>query len=417
MANSNLQDRISAVQHVNDPTIMADDIQRWSNVALWALMAFTTALAGMFYFEYFKMAFGPWAAAGMAATISFAIEFGKRWAALKSLRTPFFLGWRHIWHSPEATVMWGALTIFACVTFLASVVNSTRGAEHLSRLLYEQKNSRAFEPNAAAIDQQIAALQKSMEENRAIKWKGTVTYHAQKAIDRESAAMLKLQAQREKLLDGQRRDFEKGQEADSRNSALSAKAVLAVGGFIEAFQFLLLLAMVAAERSMDRTASERRAADSTTGHSAANIRRQWASNGQNQGSDPHKIGFFWDGYGGKPAKAVTQRQVAVSQQLTGSDEIMEVCKTAVERDLPNFGRRDARPSTVSARVNAALEQCHTAIEHPSFRPTADKAAAFYAFLTVKAFPLLNSKGWPYERDKEMARLVLASIPQQQPRGD
>lgn len=404
-----LDDRVKSVQNVNDPTIISDDVQRWSTIAIGALLAFTTFLSTFSYFKFFETSFGMVAAGIMALLLAGVIEFGKNWGTLKVLRQPFFNGWDMIKSEVHHSVMWFGLLLLAIVTFGASVYNSTHGAAQLSLLLGHEKHTETFAPETSAIDVQIAATQKSMAANRDIKWKGVVTYQAQKAIQKESGALDKLQNQRTKVIDQQRADFEARQTVFSDQNAFSSNSLMAVGGWVELLQLILMFVRVAAERSLDQTASQRINIPSPIGYQPY----QGTTNGAAVKNE-HQMGFFWKGYGNAPdtpPPTVSQFTQPVTQdKIFGCDEILQRCKTAVERDLPNFNQKWAKNKTVADRIYKALDNCREAIQHPEFAPNRVEAIKFYSFLIEKAIPTLNDRGWPYSNDMHLLARIRQLIP-------
>lgn len=406
-----LDDRVQAVQNVNDPTIMSDDVLRWSKVVLYALLAFTTLLSGFSYFKFFVNSFGPDLAIFMAVLLACIIEFGKNWGGLRVLRIPFFHGWGHIYSTVSNTIMWVGLLSLAVVTFTASVYNSTKGAEQLSLLLGHEKNRTVFSPNTGDIDAQIAATEQRIADNRSTKWKGTTTVDAQRAIKAESRNLTSLQAQRATRIQQQRVDFEKESGIKDSQNQFTAGSLLAVGGWVELLQVILLFVRVSAERSLDKTGSQRRQQVPYPGNGQPQQNGQRAFH--NQGN---QIGFYWKGYGVNqpaavltpqplfPSETVPQSATTVAQQNGDdsggnyADSVLKVCKDAVQRDLSNFGNRQALPGSVSNRINTALDECRHAMMKSGFNPTYDAALKLHAYVNSVVWPKLNTVGWPYPNE-------------------
>lgn len=411
-----LDDRIKSVQNVNDPTIIADDVQRWSTRFLWLLLAFTTLLSGFSYYKFFENSFGVFAIA-MAISLAVTIEFGKNWAFLKVLRIPFFLGWGHIQKEVQETIMWGGLFGLSAVCFAASVYNSTHGAQQLALMLGNERNYQEFKPNTAGIDAQILAHQESISQNRAIKWKGTTTYQAQRAVSKETTILDKLQTEKAKALELQRKDWEEVKATKSGQNSFSAGSLLLVGGFVELLQFLLMFMRVSAERSLDKTASARSATRDTGGGAGfQDVPKQKGAFAENAGRST--MGFYWDGYGSAKAQAPTvpQTKTFVTQPtqqfytVLGSDQILLQLRTRLMADIPNLRRKNGVMSTISGRINRAFDQCREAMEHPDFKPSRETGALVYGYLATEAIPALNGAGWPYELDTFFMRRLLDVIP-------
>jgi len=403
-----LDDRVRATQNVNDPTIVADDVQRKSKGALLILLAFTTLLSSASYFKFFEKSFGFWIAIVMALILAGVIEFGKNYGLLRVLRIPFFLGWKHIWVEVQNTIMWVFLLLLSIVTFLASVYNSTHGAQQLSLLLSHERTYRAFTPNTTDIDAQIANLQKEDSNLGNIRRKsGKTNWAIQPMKEQNAKTLLSLQQQRETLIAQQRADWEKQDAFQSQQNQFSANSLLAVGGWVELLQVILLFVRVSAERSLDKTASQRRQSIPypTTGN-----------NGQPPIYNQQQVhntgmGFFWPGYG-QPKDAlekqpmwhnentVAQPPQTVPQQngqkpMSYADSVIEICRQAIQRDMSNFNNRQAKPETVAKRIHDALETCYNALKERDFAPTYATGLRLYTYLQETVFPLLNVIGQPY----------------------
>jgi len=249
-----LKARIAQIQRINDPTTNADEILKASKVLTFILLLFTGLLGGLSYYKNFSGAFPAEAAIFMALSLTFVIEWGKNYATLWTLRIPFFRGFGHLISRPENTFVWVGLLCIGAATFYMSVYNSTVGGRQLATMLSHERNTVAFKPDTREIDAQIASTQKGIEANQAVKWKGTTTYTAQKAIAKQSDALTSLQRQREATISAQRADFEKLQGRQEANTNYTASLVLASGGWIELIQALLWLLRVSCEKSLDSRA-------------------------------------------------------------------------------------------------------------------------------------------------------------------
>lgn len=248
-----LQKRIDRIHKINDPNTSADETLRWGTYFLYGLLAFTGMLGGLSYYKNFSGAFQPEVAAAMALILTSVIEFGKNYCSKLAIRQPFFLGWRYVSKSPENSFLWVSYVAIAGATFYMSVYNSTIGGQQLSRMLHSERNQVTFAPDTRSIDAQIDATNRSMAENQAIKWKGTTTYTAQKAIARQSSAMETLQKQRADVVSMQRADFEQSQAEKAENSNYAANLVMASGGWVELLQALIILLLVSCEKSLDKS--------------------------------------------------------------------------------------------------------------------------------------------------------------------
>lgn len=267
----NLSQRIAEIQEINDPTTNSDEILKGSKILLFILLCFTGLLGGLSYYKNFSGAFTPEVAAFMAVSLTVVIEWGKNYASKWALRIPFFRGFGHLATRPENTFVWVGLVAIAACTFYMSVYNSTKGGEQLSKMLHSERNSTTFKANTADIDAQINVVQNGIQQNQGIKWKGTTTYTAQKAIVSQSKSLEKLQDQRAAAIAQQRADYERTRNEQAENSNFASSLVMASGGYVELLQFLLLLLIVSCEKSLDRSPTP-----STDGQKPAGIgfRRQ-----------------------------------------------------------------------------------------------------------------------------------------------
>lgn len=428
-----LDDRVKAVQNVSDPSIMSDDVQRWSKIALMALLAFTTLLSGASYFKFFQKSFGFEAALIMALLLACIIEFGKNWGFLKVLRIPFFLGWRYVSAEVQNTVMWVFLLFLSAVTFAASIYNSTQGAHQLSLLLSHERTYNAFSPNTSALDAQIAALQEK-DSQLNLKLKNGRTNWAAQPIKAENAKTLaSLQQQRETAIQQQRADWEKQTAIQEQQNNFSANSLLAVGGWVELLQVILMFVRVSAERSLDKTATERR-------NSPTPPLQQPTSNGQqhhNGQTQPQQHNSAQRYYFNRSTptgnvqaaltpqplfpdeNAVAQPPQTVPQQNTPNgasyaDSVIEVCRQAIQRDMGNFENRQAKNATVARRIHEALDTCYNALKQRDFAPSYQIGLRLYNYLQETVWPRLNITGHPYENQVFFTeRLYHAFKPQQQ----
>lgn len=406
-----LDDRVKAVQNVSDPSIMSDDVQRWSRIALIALLAFTTLLSGASYSKFFEKSFGFEAAFVMALLLACIIEFGKNWGFLKVLRIPFFLGWRYVSAEVQNTIMWVFLLFLSAVTFAASIYNSTQGAHQLSMLLSHERTYNAFIPNTSDLDAQIADLQKQDGQIKLTRKNGRTNWAAQPIKAENAKTLASLQQQRETAIAQQRADWEKQTAIQEQQNNFSANSLLAVGGWVELLQIILMFVRVSAERSLDKTAAQRRQqVPYPTGNGNGHYRPFQPRNEPAQNG----IGFFWPNYG-HPKDALdkqplwhNENTVAQSPQtvpqsetaadMSYADTVLEVCRQAIQRDISNFHNRQAKPETVANRIHQALNKCYGAMSKAgsAFDPSYHVGLKLYAYLQDTVFPTLDGVGYPFE---------------------
>lgn len=406
-----LDDRVKAVQNVSDPTIMSDDVQRWSKIALGALLAFTTLLSGASYFKFFEKSFGFEAALVMALLLAGVIEFGKNWGFMKVLRIPFFLGWRYVSAEVHNTIMWVFLLFLSVVTFAASIYNSTQGAQQLSLLLSHERTYQAFTPNTAAIDTQIETLQKADNDLGAIKRKNGRTNWAIQPMKAENAKTLaSLQQQRETVIAQQRADWEKQAAIQEQQNNFSANSLLAVGGWVEFLQLILMFVRASAERSLDKTAAQRQqqvpyhtgnGQPHTNGHTHQPIHNAGQRYYFNRPSPTGNVESSWhrqplwpdENTVSQPSQTVTQQNT--STVASQANAVLQLAEKRIRGFAANFDSRQRNNQTVAENIHRILDETGAAIRQPGFMPTYAVWAKFYNYVQGDLFPMLDVKGWPY----------------------
>lgn len=403
-----LNDRIRNIQKFRDVTTNADEVLRAAKVVLLFLLAITAGMAAFSYVRQFS-AFPFWMAVAIAAVLAVAIEFGKNYCSTWAIRTPFFLGWRHIGAEPENTLRWAALLLVAVVTFAASVYNSTQGAKVLSeRLDYESKYSE-FAPNTADIDAQIQQAQERIAKNNKNTWKGTVIWASQKSNTVEARVIEKLQTLKSERVAQQRADWEAKNAADGSQRQYTGKMVLAAGGWIEVLQILLILLRVACEKSLSGKMEGKQ-------EQSIGFRQQ----NQPSGFRPDQrrpIGFFREQEHGAPQPAqdaivditVPQRPQPVAQHNGilrdgEADKAVLFCLGLLKKEPSNFKNRQALPATVFSRIekvlndlSGVLDRCETL----SYRVGNNTAV----YIIMHLMPCVQEAGFNYNTNHIIHRLA------------
>jgi hypothetical protein len=410
-SGSTLESRVKAVQNINDPAILSDDVQRWSKLFLTMLLVFTTFLGAFSYFKFFENSFGFYAAAAMAVVLSITIEWGKNWGSLKFLRMWFFVGMDKITANMGLGIMFACVALLSATTFFASVSNSTKGAEVLSLVLADEKNERdgkAYDPGTQDIDAQILAVQKSISDAKNIKYKGETTYQAQRSIQSQSKALDKLYSIKQSRENGARADFDSRQKKLESRDNFKASTLLLVGGFVELLQIILLLLRVSSEKNLEDFYSKKTVPQSPQ-HKSANFSTQ---NQETPAFESHQntafghskpsIGFKWDGYGQNKENAVPQSPQHFLQKFPDvCDKILLGLKSTFQKEVPNFYRHDANPDTVYGRIGKELLKIQVAINMPGFSPSYEVASKVLDYLQGVGFPALISAKKPYPGDIEI----------------
>lgn len=407
--------RLATINKFRSPKTMADEILwllQWVIQPL--LMLYCIILSFASYQAFFEHNFSPTIAICGALLLCIVIEFGKIKLGSYVFQKPFLQGWHGIRTSFADAAIWIGAFAFAFVAFFMSITNSTDGAKQLALLRGHEKHNEQFQPNTAEIDAQINAINGRVAQNQDIKWKGVVTYQAQKAISSDSKSTATLLQTKQELIAQQRADYEARQKANAHYSELGSEILLVSGGRVEYLQIITLF-LIAACMSVLGGMVDSSEKQATKQHQQ--VFQQSAAQGQQYSTNDGrpKIGFTWESYGSDKQRTVSQPTFTVSQQTQpnstlGSDAVLKVCKKALQSDMPNFKRQDVKKKSVSERINAALDACFNEMNNPDFCPSMPVAADFYRLCVEDVFPQLNEKGWPYERDTFFLKRLLAVIP-------
>jgi len=419
-----LQARIKKINKLNDPTTNADEILRWGKVFLFALLGYSALLGFFCYYKNFSKSFPEEVAIVLSIILPCAIEFGKNYCSTWAIRQPFFHGFAPIFASKAKTFIFAGLTLIGIATFVMSIRNSTVGSQQLSLMFSHERNASVFTPDTRVIDEQIAATQSSINDNRNIKWKGTVTYQAQKAIQAQTKALTTLQSQRETAMQQQRADWEKDQSYKTEQAGGVAALVLASGGWVELLQFLFLFLRVACEKLLDNRISS----------SSPTFQFSPQQNGQARQPNAYPtienmVYFNRTSPTGNvqpapppPDNTVSQSPHTVTQQNTevaahSLDDVLKLSEKRLRGFACNFDEKHRRNDTVHANICTILDETFEKLKlykHLGYYPTRAQAIKFYTYITGELFKSLNERGWPYNNDVEFAQVMFDLIPKKEP---
>lgn len=426
--------RVQEIQKYRTPATKADEflrIVRFLVLPLLALWCIVISFASLQIF--LAHSFGETYATIGAAILCIVIEIGKMKFGSYTFSKLFLEGIEGIETDFAEAAMWLFITGFAAFTFWMSINNSTHGAHNLALLRGNEAHYSAFVPDTKDLDDQIAAANGRVAQNGGIKWKGTVTYQAQQAIKTDSRVIQQLSAQKEQRVKDQRADYELRRAQIQDTTDKGASLVMAAGGYVEILQIISLMLMAACMRVVGDHMDREQGQQHTDEHKAAGQQPITSAKHQpingaamnNQtgpaaypGENDGRVIMFNRVAGGNVLSArlntVPQFSQTVPQQngLHGCSAVLTQCREAVQRDLPNFDRKDTRAATVSERINAALDRCLESMRVPGFEPEREVAIKFYQFLTDKAFPDLNARGWGYDRQDYFLRIVSGFVPEQ-----
>lgn len=379
------QDRIKAIQRINDPGTYSDEVLKGSKILLFLLLCFSGMLGALSYYKNFSISFPAEFSIAMALTLTFVIEWGKNRAATWAVRIPFFQGWRSLGYSPANTFIFAGLVAVSLATFCMSIYNSTKGGEQLAIMLSHERNHKDFTPDTRDVDAQISATQQGVTNAPMVKWKGKSYYQDARSVRAANKTIETLARQREDLIKSQRADYERNLAMQASQTGFASRLVLASGGWIELLQILLIVLRVACERNLDSRSS--------TTPSAA----YYQQNGTGAIANSRPIGFnLTDDGNVRNANiqyTVTQPPLPVSQQ-SGSEQMMSAeealrwFETELRREPSNLQNKHANEETVIARIHtklgkaeAYLERVDTVPEQPAYR--------FRNYLCSELFPVID----------------------------
>jgi len=401
----------------NDKT-NADEAAFWIKCILYLLTAFVVYLGYHYYLSTFSQTMDPMVAAIFAVGIPAGVEIGKLKLISKAFRA-ISLGW--INDGPSKSLFWSFVLIIGAGAFWWSYTISTGGIKEVARQNAEasvrQDSLHVIISSATAdVDARIAEINHSNEQAAQMKTKrGKVAWSGQTIQMNNSASLVSLQGERQKIVDQITADYATtGAENKTKVSAW-ASFIERFGGWGEIGSILCLIALAVFERVLrDHNMAELENEQSTTTPPLSNSNGQTTPNGaykvaQNKAGS---IGFYWDGYG-SPAAALTPQPLFTDQdtvpqstqavpQPNGeimesyADSVLELCRQAVQKDLANFHNEQARPATVSKRINTALDECREKMMRSGFEPTYKAAFKLHNYLNSVVWDKLNTIGWPYE---------------------
>lgn len=238
--------RIRQIQTIKDDGTSADEVLGVARDFLLPIsLVFSSVFCFLFYKKYFGEAFPPVAAIGGAIVIALLIEAGKVWFGIRALRYVYF---GKPLSSIANTVLFLAVLGFASVAFYWSFTNSTSGLHDMAAANAWAANQSEFTVNTTDIDRQIAEARQAQKEAGKIKWKGTVTVDAQRAIRKQEDNIARLQEQRAKLIDQAAADHADKKKYQGEQTQKAASWTRLVGGIVEGIQLLLLLIAASCEK-------------------------------------------------------------------------------------------------------------------------------------------------------------------------
>lgn len=356
--NQSVQRQAERIAKINDDGTSADEILRYSTLALYVLLAYSGLLGAMSYYKNFEPSFGHQAALFMCLALAGTIELGKNFFAKWTLRIPMFRGRGHIFSAPQHTFLWIAALSFTVAAFLMSIRNSTKGGEQLALMLRHQREAAAFTPDTRILDEQISATQSNIEANNKVTYKGTQTYQAQKSNVTLSKSLNSLLSQREAAINQQRADWENNEKIKGDNSSFAASLVMSSGGWVEFLQIVVILLIVACERILlARAKVVRQSSPISNGSQFNNGQYRDATNPANfnNAAPKNNIGFE---YGQRKGLTETDRPLTDTKPINTVSTTLEAFKqhrANFYRYRANLRNGDGNRQTVCQHLKTALE--------------------------------------------------------------
>jgi len=409
-AEASLIGRIQAINKINDPTIMTDNVLRWVKVALVILLAATGLIGALNYWKFFSLTLGNvYIVAFLTVAIAGLVEFGKYFATKWAIRYPFFNTFRAIFSEAHSTLIWVGLLLVAGLTFVLSAYNSTKGAEQLSYLIaHESAEGQAvFTPQTAEIDAQIANaqnVQASALSNRIStgKYKGMVDWQSSKTAKNAGASAATLIAQKQQIVEQQRQDWERQQGERSQNVNHAASYVLKIGGWLELLQFILMFVRVACEKQL---ASHPDAQPRPQHKPAPSPSNGPQFNGQ-PASDYHNNTYFNRGADGNVIRAtapqpynpvaqpVPQDYITITDvRIVDAEKVLRHHRSEMSKWIGHFNRKDA-PGTPDI-VTRLLTDAHNDINRMGHGIEPEAVESFCDYVENRIGPKLADAGKPY----------------------
>lgn len=419
---ASLGQRIAAINRINDPAIMTDNVLFWTRLAIWVLLGITGLIGGLNYYKFFSLSIDvPWIVWFLTVAVAAVLEFGKYYCTTWALRDVFFKGFGYIKAEVHSFTIWVGLVLVGLLCLGMSAYNSTKGAEQLAYLLSHQsaEGQAVFTPNTPDLDAQIAASQNAQASalsNRITKgqYKGMVEYNSAKTAKTAGASADALIKQKEQVVAQQRADWERQQQERRQHTDHAAGYILKIGGWIELLQFILMFVRVACERQLANHPQAQPYPTNGPGRSNGAYTAQETHNGL-----PYNwIGFNRDEHGNvKPyargENPVSQQPPPVSQfdppepLFQVADEILRYYEGELRKEPSHFARRDASAATIVSRIHKKLRLAHSAIDRTQAGAFSIGASQrFGLYLTGVIRPLLEQH-LPYEGLDDM----LASLRQ------
>lgn len=418
------------IQSYRDNGTQADEFLRIGWALMFLSMFFTIGYGIVFHYNLTLPYIGATGAAVFAVAFTAFIEVGKFYTGRWALRNLFFGIFKQ--GIPSFAIMVFGLAISAG-TFYWSYWNSTKGVAYITGYLAETKIERQTVDVAgslAPVDARQGEIKSLADRGLEIKWKGKVTRSGQRIAERAAAANLEAEKQRTILLEqGTKEQARLDTHRDTFIDKV-ANMLAMLGGKMEYLQIILLLGIVAAERTLyDRM----KQTGATMGHSfrehkkytpppPANFENvegpafaqkssMWENRANPIGFNVQNDGNVRSTINGTPAASVghSVAQPQGAQNYLSSDHTLKHLLTRIKRDVANLTNENGTPRTVCGRMHNAINEAGQALASRDFKPSPKVATDFYKYMDRTVFPLLDDNRRPYEYAEAFMRDLLTHV--------
>lgn len=409
MSQKQQERRDEILAKASNPDSNADEL---GNAIRWVFLPLASLWVGYIGYIFTSNALAgvvePWQASLLAIALPCFVQVLKVYGAVKVLRSFHFK-----WYDRSAQDFWfwvvcGGIVL---IMFVWSLKISVFDIKDTSKDVYIAQNADTLTAlitaATAPIDQQIAELNHSNQQAGGMKTKrGKVAWSGQSIMMANAATLSSLNEQRAGIVAQVTADYQSGKARLEKGAGQRANFFQRFGGFGEALEILFLILLGLLEAANRNSNLERLEAKQ-----AADPLAQFRQNG----SHHRPVQFRWDGYGQPRGETVPQSPQTVAQEndggVMGCDAVLRNMREKVQRDIPNFHRRDANKATVSGRINRALDEALRIMSQEGFKPSRRVGIETYDYV-VGALKTLDEIGWPYERKNEIIRQLISSLPQQ-----
>lgn len=426
MFGSKRQEVFARINSYRDDGTHADEALRFFKVLFYISMVFTVGYGVALHYNLTLPYLGKNGAIAFAVFFTAFIEVGKYIVGRWTLRTIFF---GMFWQGMSSALITLAGVLITVGSFWWSYYNSTQGVSYITTHLAEKHVERPVVDMAAAttdVDARQTEVGKMAKRGLSIQWRGNVTRSGQRIAERAALANAEQEKQRTILIEKAAREQER---LDThRNAFIDNVATLLamLGGKMEWFQVIMLVGMIAAEKTLnDRMKQKGRGPTSNNdsfGGSDSFRAHKTPPPYQNKGAFQNSaqtgpIGFNVDPETGNVHSTInglpkddpkmqdpevchsvphTERQ----DYYISADAVLQNAKTRLSREMANLRNTNGDPRTVCRRIHAVINEVGQSLSHKAFKPSEKLATDFYTYMddTVNATLAMHRR--PYEFQKE-----------------